>query len=427
MTTTKEVLIAGGLLLAALIAGWITQALGWCLFIATVIWIAIQITEIRKVRGWAERPLSTPKNGLESWFELAYQPYRSLIRQRQRTQRMAGRLREVLRLAEVIPDGVIVVTPSGDIEDLNQAAKQLLMLKDSDIGLGLSTVVRNPEFVEFIRLESYDSPLEFISPTDPELTYEARRFAMDNGRAVIIVRDITTLNRLLTMRQNFVANVSHELRTPLTVMSGYMETISDESQPVELRLGLTERIAWPIKRMGSLVDDLLLLSRLESMAIPEQKDHIMVTALINAAAAEVQGLCDNPQQLKVHCRTDRAVEGIEAEIHSALTNLLGNAVRYSPNGETVELVCEDVGEQIRFSVIDHGIGIAPEHLTRITERFYRVDMATARSTGGTGLGLAIVKHVLRRHNTVLFVESKLGAGSVFSFEIDAAPARFPTD
>ena len=163
------------------------------------------------------------------------------------------------------------------------------------------------------------------------------------------------------------------------------------------------------------------------MAIPEQKDHIMVTALINAAAAEVQGLCDNPQQLKVHCRTDRAVEGIEAEIHSALTNLLGNAVRYSPNGETVELVCEDVGEQIRFSVIDHGIGIAPEHLTRITERFYRVDMATARSTGGTGLGLAIVKHVLRRHNTVLFVESKLGAGSVFSFEIDAAPARFPTD
>jgi len=422
MTTIKEVLITGGLLLAALIAGWITQALGWCLFIATAIWISIQIAEIRKVRDWVERPLRAPKNALGSWFELAYQPYRSLLRQRQRTQRMAGRLREVLGLAEVIPDGVIVISPSGDIEGLNQAAKQLLMLKDSDIGLGLGTVVRNPEFVEFIRLESYDSPLEFISPTDPELTYEARRFGMENGRAVIIIRDITTLNRLLTMRQNFVANVSHELRTPLTVISGYMETLADDSQPVELRLGLTERIASPVKRMGSLVDDLLLLSRLESMAIPASKDRIKAAALLNAAANEVQGLCVNPQQLKTYYRTDRAVDVIETELHSALTNLISNAVRYSSNGEPVELICEDVGDQIRFSVIDHGIGIAPEHLSRITERFYRVDMASARSTGGTGLGLAIVKHVLRRHNALLNVESKLGAGSVFSFAIDAAPA-----
>ena len=428
MTTPKEALITTSLLVTALIAGAWTDRMGWALWFATLVWIAIQARQYRKVAKWANRPLRRPRNVSDHWFVLAYNPFRALIRQRDRAHRMAEQMREIVSLAQVIPDGIIIVSPTGNIVTFNQAAKQLLMLKEEDIGLGLATVVRTPDFVGFLRARSHEDPLEFTSPFDAQLTYEARRVPMDDGGAVIIVRDITTLNRLLTMRQNFIANVSHELRTPLTVVHGYLETMSDESQPDELRLELISKLEGPMKRMRSLVEDLLLLSQLESTPAPEQKDVLPVAALAKNAAAEVQGLCQRPDQITVECDTSSQVEGIEQEIHSVLVNLLSNALRYSPDGGDVVLRCEDIADdRVRFSVKDHGIGIAPEHLARITERFYRVDMAAARGKGGTGLGLAIAKHVLRRHDASLQVQSTLGAGSTFYFELMRAPAKLTSN
>ena len=422
MNTLKEFFGITILLAIALILGLWLDALGWSLLVAVSIWIGIQVFEFRKVMLWSRRPLRRPFNGLDSWFELAYRPYRALQRERARTRQMASRLRGVLGLAEVIPDGVIVLNPNGDIVDINAAAKDLFSLKDSDIGLGLATIVRNPDFVAFVRAPTFEEPMEFVSPFDPERTYEARRIDTEADGTVIIVRDITELNRLLTMRQNFIANISHELRTPLTVVAGYLETMTDREQPEALRLELIDRLERPMTRMRSLVDDLLLLSQLESTPIAEQRDRVAVKPLLNGVVSELQNLCMRPDQVKVNCAGNPLVSAIETELHSVVVNLLSNALRYSPEGGDVEVSCSQVGDKVRISIEDHGVGIPPEHLSRITERFYRVDMVGARTRGGTGLGLAIVKHVLRRHNTQLHVESTLGAGSLFYFELEPADA-----
>ncbi len=424
MDSNREFTITAGLLVGGFAFGLLLNQLAWCLLVATLIWIVIHIKEYRKVASWTQRPLRPPRNGLDSWFALAYRPFRSLTRQRNRTRAMAARLRELLVLIEMIPDGVIVLDAMGDIENLNKAAKEQLNLSDDDIGLGLATVVRSPEFVNFIRDDDNEEPLEFTSPFDAERTFEARRFAIDTGGSVVLIRDVTTLNRLLTMRQNFVANVSHELRTPLTVVSGYVETMVDDDQPEDLRLSLAERLPKPLKRMQSLVDDLLLLTTLESTPVAPQLDRLSLKRIAEAAALELQSSCVRDDQIVVSGDTDLLINGSEKELHSVLINLLANAIRYSPEGESIEVDISpsggNGGETVMLSVTDHGTGIAPEHLSRLTERFYRVDMAGARMRGGTGLGLAIVKHVLRRHNSILMIESELGKGSRFYCEF--APA-----
>lgn len=418
--SAKEVSLVVALLTAATLAGVVTNAMGWSLFCGSLVWIALQSREFRKTLGWATHPLQRPANSLESWFALSYPPFRALQRERMRTRTMAAQLREIVSLAEVIPDGVIVLNALGDIEGMNNAAKKLLELTDADRGLGLATVIRHPDFVRFIRSGSAEEPLEFTSPIDQERNFEVRRIEMDTGRMIVLVRDITTLNRLLTMRQNFVANVSHELRTPLTVVAGYLETMADPAQPDELRLSLIERLDAPVKRMQSLVNDLMLLTQLESTPVEGARHRVNLGQIIAATAVELQGLCTSPDQLKLNIETNHPVLGQERELHSLCVNLLTNALRYSPEGKSIDVHLSDQGDCVRFTVTDHGYGIAPEHLDRLTERFYRVDMAGARTRGGTGLGLAIVKHVLRRHNSELHIKSALGVGSSFSCDLKKA-------
>jgi len=431
---TREVITALVLLVIAVAIGVATDALGWALFGATVIWSTLQWLEFRKLQSWAAKPLRAPANAARSWYSLSITPYRTLQRERQRSRQFVTRLREVMALVEVIPDAVIILNNAGEIEGFNAAAQRLLRLSDSDRGIGLASVVRSPDFVAFLREGLNNAILEFPSPFDADKTLEARSFSVEQNRFVVLVRDNTELNRLLTMRQNFIANVSHELRTPLTVVSGYLETIADPTQPDDLRLGLIERLTSPIGRIRSLVDDLLLLTRLESTPMPSQLDPVSMTQVISNAVHEVQGLAQHPTQISVNCSSNAKVLGIEAELYSVCINLLSNALRYSQEGNPVEIswreLSDDVpdtdeagadsGRKIRLMVKDCGVGIAPEHLHRITERFYRVDMADARTRGGTGLGLAIVKHVLRRHNSELHVTSVVGEGSEFYCDFTAA-------
>lgn len=413
MESAKEIGLVVGLIFVALAVGAWLDATGWACFVAALIWIWIQSREFQRLRQWTKRPLRKPQNARDSWFTLAYRPFRSLTRERARTHAMARRLRDVLGLADVIPDGLIVLSPNGDIEGVNPSAKQLLQLTDADVGLALSTVIRNPDFVSFIRANQHDEPLEFQSPFDVNQSLEARRFDVEAGRTIVMVRDITALNRLLTMRQNFVANVSHELRTPLTVVTGYMETLQDPEQPDELKLELLARLPGPLKRMQSLVEDLLLLTRLESSPVMDQKRELSLNPLVHAAAQELMGLYACDDQVSVVADSEHKIFGIDSELHSVCVNLLSNAIRYSPAGGAIEISCRDEGDKVRLTVKDHGLGIAPEHLSRLTERFYRIDLAGSRARGGTGLGLAIVKHVLRRHNSSLEIESQPGVGSTF--------------
>lgn len=411
--SVREIAIIIGLGVVAVVLGLATGELGWSLWFATLIWLALQVMEYRKISRWAKRPYQQPQNASEGWFRLAYQPFRLLIRERARTRAMVRRLRDILSLTEVIPDAVIILSIHGEIEGMNNAAKTLLNLSDQDIGLGLSTVVRNPDFIHFIRTGKSDQSLEFVSAQDPERSYEARRIDSEGGRIIMLVRDITALNRVLTMRQSFVANVSHELRTPLTVVSGYLETILDTEQDADVRLQLTARLDSPIKRLQSLVSDLMLLSQLESTSSEDSKTRVRLGPVVKAAVHEIQPLCSRPDQIHFELESDLEILGIESELYSLCINLLSNALRYSPEGNPIEVSLKPYKDRLRLTVTDHGFGIAPVHLNRLTERFYRVDLAGSRTRGGTGLGLAIVKHVLLRHDSTLQIRSALGQGSSF--------------
>jgi len=200
-----------------------------------------------------------------------------------------------------------------------------------------------------------------------------------------------------------VANVSHELRTPLTVIGGYLETMADDGESDSDRLALTKRLHSPVRRMQSLVEDLLLLSRLESTPAPTDLIAVPMRALIERALREAKGLADERFILNSDVQSNACITGVESELYSVCINLVTNALRYSPDGGSITISLTDLPEResptVLLRVTDTGIGIAPEHLSRLTERFYRVDLAGSRTRGGTGLGLAIVKHVLRRHDS----------------------------
>jgi two-component system phosphate regulon sensor histidine kinase PhoR len=395
--------------------------MGWAFFLAALIWILRQYGEFEKFRRWAERPLSLPENSSEAWYELANPPFRQLGRERRRVRSMLGRVREIVGVTELIPDAVILLDEAGGIETMNTAARSLFNLKKEDIGLGLANIVRSPDFAAFLRQEDGSPTFEFTSPLNPEQQLEARRFDSDSQRKLILVRDITSSNRLLTMRQQFVANVSHELRTPLTVVSGYLETINDESVTNDLRLQLVGKLTTPMNRMHALVEDLLLLTQLEASTDIAEPVAVSMAAVIKGAAEELQSLQNHPEQISLRLDADDKVFGLERELHSVCVNLLSNALRHSDSSADIEISWARVDEKVRLAVTDSGTGIPSEYIDRLTERFFRVDMAGAQARGGTGLGLAIVKHVLKRHNSQLYIESALNQGSTFYCDFRPAP------
>lgn len=409
----REIFFVVSLVIISLAIGALTDSLGWSLLCATVLWILWQAKEFNKLRRWSERPLQRPENGSESWFSIAYAPFRSLQRQRARTRQIAERLRQILGLAEFIPDGIIVLGAAGEIVGVNHAANKLLQLSDQDVGLGLATVVRQPDFVSFLRKGGEQEPLEFVSPVDINTTLEARLFAVSNETSIVLIRDITTQNRLLTMRQSFVANVSHELKTPLSVVKGYLETLSDPDEDPELKLEILPRLTAPVERLNALVSDLMLLTQLESTERMPVYEVVNLSSIVRYALAELGGVDSLSNPVTTNLAEDAFVEGVASELQSVCVNLISNALRYSPSEGSIDISTDVAHGQVSLTVADHGVGIAPEHINRLTERFYKVDLAAAGARGGTGLGLAIVKHVLRRHGSNLEITSELGKGSTF--------------
>ena len=410
----REIFFVVSLLGVSLVIGALTNAMGWSLLGGALIWIFWQSKEFKKLRRWGRRPLRRPENGSETWFNIAYGPFRSLQRERDRTRQMAERLRQILGLAEFIPDGIIVLGPAAEIVGVNQAANTLLQLTDEDIGLGLASVVRQPDFVAFLRDGGGQETLEFASPIDASTTLEARLFLVSDQTSIVLIRDITTLNKLLTMRQSFVANVSHELKTPLSVVKGYLETLEDPDEDPQLKLELVGRLGAPVERMNSLVSDLMLLTQLESQDQTPVFNAINLSSVVKHAIAELGGTEGMRCPITLNLADNAYVEGVESELQSVCVNLISNAVRYSPECGAITISTTVEQGHVVLAVSDHGVGIAPEHINRLTERFYKVDLAAAGARGGTGLGLAIVKHVLRRHGSTLEISSQLGEGSTFS-------------
>ena len=399
--------------------GLLIGRLGWALFAATAIYLVMQHRELQRFAAWAQRPLTRPDNQRESWQEMASSLFRSIWQSRERTHAAVRQLQAMRTLSQALPDGVVVVDANGNIEQFNDAAASLLNLARRDRGSNLASLIRQPDFVALVRGRIGDDLVEFASPFAEGVRLEARHIPFNGGRALVLVRDVTQLNRLLSMRQDFIANVSHELRTPLTVIVGYIETLISEDIDAETTQTIIQKLASPSRRMQALVDDLLLLTRLEASPNPTDEELVAIDmpALIRNVAADTQALSHGKHDFDLQLAANGRVMGIENELHSASANLVANAIRYSPDGGLIQIAWQPVEGGMRFSVRDHGIGIPAEHLSRITERFYRVDLAQARTRGGTGLGLAIVKHVLKRHNSQLQVESELGSGSTFFFDI----------
>ena len=403
--------IAAGIV--ASLVFWRLFGFAWGVVAALVVVAAFQFVELIRFSRWARRPLTRPPEGW-TWREDAMRAYQSIRATRARARRFAEVLRQMQRTADAIPDGLVVVRGSGEIESFNQAARTLLGLLPADRGENLFAFIRDPQ-IQTLYASEDAGLLEIDSPVNAGTRIEMRRVKLEEDRYILIARDITELNRLLTLRRDFVANVSHELRTPLTVILGYLETLTEDKLGKTQRRAAITNLARPARRIQALAEDLLTLTNLESSPHPDDSKivGVVVERVLLSVVEEARNLSEGKHEIVLESDASLVVEGIAEELFSAFHNLVINAVRYSPDGGRISVRWYRSDEGAVLEVEDEGVGIASEHLSRLTERFYRVDLRGAGVRGGTGLGLAIVKHVLRRHDSVLQVESTLGKGSKF--------------
>jgi two-component system phosphate regulon sensor histidine kinase PhoR len=390
---------------------------GWMLLAGGLLaLLAYHAVNLRRLLDWLAKvdPGEVPDaSGIwDEAFALLHRRERSSAQERQRIGRLLVRYRQAGR---ALPDGVVVLDAENRIEWCNDNAESHFGLDASaDIGHPIINLVRQPEFVAYVLAGDYSRPVQVRAG---RLLLAVQLIPYGDAQKLLLSRDITQTERLETVRRDFVANVSHELRTPLTVLVGFLETVRElQLDPDRMRdyLGM---MADQSKRMQRIIDDLLALSALESAPEPPRDERIPMRTLLDRLRADAEALSAGRHRISLAVEGDYDLLGAEGDVASAFANLVSNAIRYTPAGGEVRMSWRASGAGATFAVEDTGIGIAPEHIPRLTERFYRVDHGRSRETGGTGLGLAIVKHALMRHQAQLDIESGPG-GSRFS-------ARFP--
>jgi len=380
-------------------------------------YLAWHLYQLNRLSDWMERRLTgDAPEGDGIWEDVFMRLYRLRLRNKRRHKRLVKRLARFQEAAQAMPNAIVVLDQENSIVWCNSAATRMLGIHTKhDLGQRLLNLVRHPELVSYIADSDYEEPLLMVSPVDKTRTLSIRLVAYGASQTLLVGRDITRLQRLKQMRRDFVANVSHEMRTPLTVINGYVEMMRDDnSSSSDANLTMLTRIDEQATRLQSIVDDLLQLSRLESASQSNINDTINVAAIIDNIVSDAKEL-SGKQQHNFTLDIDHSLnlQGSEIEIRSAFSNLIFNAVRYTPEKGTINITwCKDANGA-HFSVSDTGVGIPAQHIARLTERFYRVDVARSRHTGGTGLGLAIVKHILQRHNASLRIKSTVGQGSEF--------------
>ena len=370
-------------------------------------------------------------NGL--WGEVYDRVRRSLRAKDRLADESNGRLSDFLAALQASPNGVVLMDAHGRIEWFNETAcTHFGFDAKRDMLQHFGNLVRDPSFAAYYSARNFHEDVTMPgrhSTTTKPVQLSVHIHPYGEGRSLLLSRDITAVEQAEAMRRDFVANVSHEIRTPLTVLAGFVETLQ------ALKLSEAERqrylglMSQQAGRMQTLVNDLLTLSRLEGSPLPSALDWVPIDSLMAQCAQEAHELSSilNQQQhdLQLDGLPGVDIAGSSVELYSAISNLIGNAIRYTPAEKRIEALwtLRDDGAVV-LNVKDHGQGIAPEHLPRLTERFYRVDRSRSRDTGGTGLGLAIVKHVAQRHGAELAIESVPGQGSTFSITFPASRVRY---
>lgn len=339
-------------------------------------------------------------------------------RNRKRKKKLVAILAEFQASTEALPDGAVVLASRGEIIWFNKAAQALLGLRlPQDLGLRVPNLVRTPAFTEYFAKGEFSREIEASSPVNHEVMLSYRVIPYGNGQRLMIVRDVSELKRLELARRDFVANASHELRTPLTVLKGYLDMLEAESRGegalaawnrplVELRSQAT--------RMEALVNDMLKLARLESDVIQTRQDLIDVPRLLDALREESKAMTRGRHRIQFDGDRNLWLYGRETEVQSIFSNLIANAIHYTPAEGVISVRWWGDEQGAYFSVADTGIGIEEKDIPRLTERFYRVDVGRSRASGGTGLGLSIVRQALEHHEGRLQIESELGVGSTFT-------------
>jgi two-component system, OmpR family, phosphate regulon sensor histidine kinase PhoR len=410
---TVPVLLAGAVVVTGALMGQIAAL--WLLAIGAGLLLAYHLYNLAQFNHWANSGLDSPvPEGSGIWDTAFSALYGRVKERRSRHDDLAAALQKLRNATEAMPDGMVILSPKKNIEWCNRVAEQHLGINFfQDFDQPIANLVRQQAFADFLDSTDTAKPMELRSEREGAPMLSLQLIPYSEGRSLLLSRDITRMESLETMRQDFIANVSHELRTPLTVLGGFLETFETlplNSEESKKYIGLMQN---QTENMQHLVENLLVLSSLEAPETNPAMHDLDIRRLMAKLHADAQILSGGRQNIVLEVTEQATLYGNETEIFSAFTNLLTNALRYTSDGGLITLRWLESPNAKIFEVIDNGIGIDAEHIPRLTERFYRVDRGRSRQTGGTGLGLAIVKHVAHRHGAHLEVESTLGKGSTF--------------
>jgi two-component system phosphate regulon sensor histidine kinase PhoR len=408
----KELIIVLLLFTLVAIIGWLTG-----LFLPLLLWLTFgilvyQIRQISRFEKWLRAGASSnyPKaTGI--WEDIYFHVYRIRKNEKKRKKKLGKMIDQFRQSTEALPDAAVVLSVNDEIEWTNKAARDVFGLQQADKGQRIPNLIRFPDFIRYINSANYAEPVIIPSPVNQHITLSVRIVPYGAGLRLLLAQDVTQIKVMERMRRDFVANVSHELRTPLTVLKGYLETLQDIDDGISPILTSSfEQMYGQTERMQHLVDDLLLLTRLES----QQKKAVCVhiPELLSQICQEGDSL--SGRHIELTLETDKNIMGEEQELRSAFTNLLSNALKYSPDDSVVKVRWYVNHDSVTLAVEDQGEGITKTDIGRVTERFYRAEVKRTKKVNGTGLGLAIVKHVLMRHDAQLSITSELGKGSCFS-------------
>ncbi len=406
----------GATLLVGALLGWMLGRFLAGVTLALAAMLAWQLLNLYWLDYWLkDRSGRDPPDSSGLWGDVVARVVRLHRRKRFHKQRLLDVFRELRHSTAAMPDGVVILNSIWEILWFNRMAGKLLGLRrKADLRLRIINLIRDPALIRYLDGADFHEPLVIARGSEPRLHLSLQVVPYSGTQRLMLVRDVSHQVALESMRQDFVANASHELRSPLTVMTGYLETLLQDDELDAILRGPLSEMQRQTQRMNGLVNDLLDLSRLDALSEEAAGDPVDVAAICALLCKDVFARPAHPQ-VGTQVTTDARLLGDESELMSAFSNLVDNAAKYTPETGSIHIGWRLLDDgRARFEVRDTGPGIAPEHLPRLTERFYRVDSGRARKAGGAGLGLAIVKHVLQHHGAVLEVTSEPGAGSTFA-------------
>ncbi|HKQ83006.1 MAG TPA: phosphate regulon sensor histidine kinase PhoR [Steroidobacteraceae bacterium] len=401
----------------AVLIGAIANRIALALAIGLGGYALLQAFNLLRLERWLRRRrVVAPPDIYGPWGEVVSIVARIYRRKQYHKARVVALLREFRRLTSAMPDGAILLGPENEILWFNRTAATWLQLRRKrDFGMRIENLIRHPDFGAYLQQEDAAGGVVIQQSVTGDLWLSLHLVTTPHAqRRLLIVRDVSRQVRMESMRKDFVANASHELRSPLTVISGYLDSLADDHSLDPTWNAPILEMRRQTERMGEILKDLLELSKLESQVRQDAGEPIDIAGLMALKRKEVLGLERRPRTFQLKVDSTDWLRGAESEIHSVVDNLVTNAVKYTPAEGSIELRWWTDEKGGYLAVSDTGVGIAPEHIPRLTERFYRIDSGRARDKGGSGLGLAIVKHALQRHEATLEVDSKEGEGSTFT-------------